>query len=427
MHQILMSAIKTRISYTNNPNLDLSVIIVNYNVKYFLEQCLFSVIKACINIQAEIFVVDNNSTDGSRQYLENKFPRVMFKWNLTNDGFAKANNSIIGESKGDHVLFLNPDTIVPEDCFEKCLHFFKTKNDCTALGVHMIDGSGKFLRESKRAFPTALNSFFRMAGLTHLFPASKLFSNYYLGHLNEKLNSEIDVIAGAFMMISRQMLVKLNGFDEDYFMYGEDIDLSYRIQKAGYKNYYFSDTSIIHFKGESTQKRSYHYIRTFYAAMKIFVDKHYQEKKKTAFFIKLSIEAGRLAATGNLFIKNLIRINPRIDKPEQVIVLAGQQQFDEILHLIKQASVPVVVNGRISVDKNDHGIAIGKQEDISLQIKKLKIDQLIFCERDLSFKIIIETTKQLATKTGFLFHANGSQSIVGSNSKNKNGFFIAKH
>ena len=406
--------------------MDLSVVIVNYNVKYFLEQCLCSVIKACTNINAEIFVVDNNSTDGSREYLEIKFPQVIFKWNSSNDGFAKANNSVIGEAMGAHVLFLNPDTIVPEDCFEKCLSFFKTNKECAALGIRMLDGSGKFLKESKRSFPSPATSFFKMTGLSSLFPSSKLFAKYYAGNLNERENNEVDVLAGAFMMVSKQILDQLKGFDEDYFMYGEDIDLSYRIQKAGFKNYYFADSSIIHFKGESTQKNSYQYIRTFYAAMKMFVAKHYTEKKKTALLMQVSIFLSRLIASANLFFKKMLMVKPGPPKPIQAAVVCGQQRFNEMIHLIKYSPVPLVVNGRIAVDKNDTGIAIGVLQNTERIIEKMVIDQLIFCEGELSYKDIIEKTEQLATKTEFLFHSKGSSSIVGSNNKNEKGFFIAK-
>lgn len=382
--------------------------------------------KACTNITAEIFVVDNNSTDGSKEYLQTKFPGAIFRWNLSNDGYAKANNSVLGEAKGSHILLLNPDTIVPEDSFEKCLAFFATNNNCAALGVHMLDGSGKFLKESKRSFPSPVTSFFKMTGFASLFPSSKLFARYYAGHLNEKENNEVDVLAGAFMMIRREALNKLNGFDGDYFMYGEDIDLSYRLQKAGYKNYYFAGTSIIHFKGESTQKDSYNHIRTFYEAMKMFVAKHYKEKKGMVFLMQVSIGFGMLFATVKLFFKKIISSKPSSSKPMQVMVIAGQQRFDEMIHLLKYSEVPLVINGRIAVDKVDNGISIGRSEDITDLVKKKAIDKLVFCEGEISYRSIIEMAVQLAAKTGFLFHSKGSGSIVGSDNKNSKGFFIAK-
>ena len=226
-------------------------------------------------MQAEIIVIDNNSTDNSLEYLTPKFPSVYFIANKENLGFAKACNQGLWEAKGKYILFLNPDTIVPEDCFEKCIAFFMSHPNAGALGVRMLDGSGKFLKESKRAFPSPMTSLYKLFGLSKLFPHSKIFSKYHLGHLGEKENNEVDVLAGAFMMVKKEVLDNVGSFDETFFMYGEDVDLSYRIQKAGYKNFYFAESSIIHFKGESTRKGTMNYVRMFYNAMSIFVRKHY--------------------------------------------------------------------------------------------------------------------------------------------------------
>lgn len=261
--------------FDGHTNMELSVIIVNYNVKHFLEQCLCSVRKAIESIPAELIVVDNNSSDGSLAYLEPKFPDVKFIANQENLGFGKASNQGLQLATGRYILFLNPDTIVPEDCFQQCLHFFETTPDAGAIGIKMIDGSGRFLKESKRAFPSPLTSLYKLFGLARLFPHSKTFSKYHLGYLDENKSNEVDVLAGAFMMIKKEVLDKVGSFDETFFMYGEDVDLSYRIQKAGYKNYYFAGSSIIHFKGESTRKGSMNYVRMFYNAMSIFVRKHY--------------------------------------------------------------------------------------------------------------------------------------------------------
>ena len=219
--------------------MQLSIIIVNYNVKHFLEQCLYSVQKACRGLKAEVIVVDNNSADNSIEFLSSGFPSVQFLINKENLGFARACNQGWQKAKGEYILFLNPDTIVPEDGFEKCLSFFQTHPDAGALGVKMLDGSGKFLKESKRSFPSPLTSLYKLFGLAKLFPRSRTFARYHLGHLDENKNNEVDVLAGAFMMIRREVLEKVGSFDETFFMYGEDIDLSYRIQQAGYKNYYF--------------------------------------------------------------------------------------------------------------------------------------------------------------------------------------------
>ncbi len=263
--------------------MELSVIIVNYNVKHFLEQCLFSVQAAIANMQAEVIVIDNNSTDNSLAYLAPKFTNTRFIANTTNVGFGKACNQGFYLAAGKYILFLNPDTIVPEDCFKQCIGFFESHPDAGAVGVKMLDGSGQFLKESKRAFPSPTTSLFKLFGLSRLFPHSATFSKYHLGHLDENENNEADVLAGAFMMIKKEVLDKIGCFDEDFFMYGEDVDLSYRIQKAGYKNYYFAGTSIIHFKGESTRKGSMNYVKMFYNAMSIFVRKHYGGSKASVF------------------------------------------------------------------------------------------------------------------------------------------------
>jgi GT2 family glycosyltransferase len=255
--------------------LQLSVIIVNYNVKHFLEQCLYSVQEATASITAEIIVVDNNSSDNSLPYLRPKFPAVQFIANAENTGFAKACNQGLAKARGQFILFLNPDTLVPEDCFTRCLAFFESHPDAGAVGIRMLDGSGRFLKESKRAFPSPLTSLYKLFGLSRLFPRSKTFSRYHLGHLNENENNEVDVLAGAFMMIRKEVLDRVGSFDETFFMYGEDVDLSYRVQKAGYRNYYLAAPPIIHFKGESTRKGSMNYVRMFYTAMSVFVRKHY--------------------------------------------------------------------------------------------------------------------------------------------------------
>ncbi|MEO8109987.1 MAG: glycosyltransferase family 2 protein [Ginsengibacter sp.] len=269
----------------------LSVIIVNYNVKYFLEQCLCSLLEAFKNIDGEIIVVDNNSSDGSRDFFKNKFPGTHFIWNEENEGFAKANNKALKMATGDYVLFLNPDTILPEDCLEKCISFIKANNDGVALGIQMLDGSGKFLKESKRAFPSPITSFYKLSGLTRLFPHSRAFAKYHLGYLNKNKNHEVDVLAGAFMVVPKKILNMVGSFDESFFMYGEDVDLSYRIQKAGYRNFYFAESCIIHFKGESTKKGSLNYVRMFYKAMSVFVQKHYGGTKASLFnfFIQTAI------------------------------------------------------------------------------------------------------------------------------------------
>ncbi|WP_018626797.1 glycosyltransferase family 2 protein [Niabella aurantiaca] len=254
----------------------LSIIIVSYNVKYFLEHCLRSVLHASEKISTEIIVVDNCSSDGSLEYLLPLFPQVSFIANKENAGFGKACNQGLARATGEFVLFLNPDTLIPEDCLKKTLAVFEQDPAVGALGIRMFNGQGLFLKESKRGFPSLSASFFKLSGIHRLFPGSRIFDRYYLGHLDAEQDQYAEVLAGAFMLIPRQVLEKTGSFDEAFFMYGEDIDLSYRIYKAGYKNYYLSAPPILHFKGESTAKNSLSYIKNFYTAMGIFVSKHHK-------------------------------------------------------------------------------------------------------------------------------------------------------
>ena len=220
--------------------MQLSIIIVSYNVKFFLEQCLHSVHKALLYLEGEVIVIDNHSPDNSIAYLKPLFPAVQFIENNENLGFAKANNRALTYAKGEYVLFLNPDTLVAENCFSLCLDFLKQNQQAGAVGVKMIDGMGRFLPESKRSFPSPLPSFYKLVGLATLFPQSSIFNQYALGNLNKNENQKVGVVAGAFFLVKKKVVDELNGFDVDFFMYGEDIDLSYRIQKAGYQNYYFA-------------------------------------------------------------------------------------------------------------------------------------------------------------------------------------------
>lgn len=261
----------------------ISVIIVNYNVEYFLEQCLYSVRRAMQGIAGEVFVVDNNSADGSNRMVRKKFPEVRLVENKENLGFSKANNQGIRMAKGEYILLLNPDTVVEDDTFSSIIRFMDDHPDAGALGVKMVDGAGNFLPESKRGLPTPGTAFYKMFGLSALFPRSKRFSKYHLGYLNENEIHEVEILAGAFMLLRKSVLDEIGLLDETFFMYGEDIDLSYRVIKAGYKNYYFPKTRIIHYKGESTKKSSVNYVLVFYNAMVIFARKHFTHKNARLF------------------------------------------------------------------------------------------------------------------------------------------------
>ena len=284
----------------------LSVVIVNYNVEHFLEQCLYSVRRAMQGIEGEVFVVDNNSVDGSLRMLAEKFPEVNVIANKDNVGFSKANNQAIRVATGEYVLLLNPDTVVEDDTFSKCLAFMDAHPDAGGLGVKMVDGKGNFLPESKRGLPTPAAAFYKMFGLAKLFPHSKRFAHYYMGHLSENETNEVEILAGAFMLMRRATLDQVGLLDETFFMYGEDIDLSYRITQGGCKNYYFPETRIIHYKGESTKKTSVNYVLVFYKAMEIFAKKHFGQKRAFwfSFFINLAIYfKAFLALVSQLFHK----------------------------------------------------------------------------------------------------------------------------
>lgn len=285
----------------------ISVIIVNYNVEYFLEQCLNSVRKALSTVHGQVFVVDNNSIDGSVEMVAKKFPEFTLIANKENLGFSKANNQAIHLSDADYVLLLNPDTVVEEDTFKKVVDFMDQHPDAGGLGVRMLDGKGKFLPESKRGLPTPAVAFYKIFGLSKIFPRSKRFGQYHLGHLSEFETNEIEILSGAFMLMRQDALDKVGLLDEAFFMYGEDIDLSYRILKGGYKNYYFPETRIIHYKGESTKKSSVNYVFVFYRAMIIFAEKHFSNKNARlfSFLINAAIYFRATLAISARFIKRI--------------------------------------------------------------------------------------------------------------------------
>lgn len=532
--------------------MELSIIIVNYNVKHFLEQCLYAVQKASKDIQAEIIVIDNNSSDNSISYLQPQFPGVCFKVNDENIGFAKACNQGLKLASGKYVLFLNPDTIIPEDCFEKAIAFLRSKPEAGALGIKMLDGSGRFLKESKRSFPSPLTSLFKLSGLSRLFPHSRLFSKYHLGHLDENKDHEIDVLAGAFMMIKKEVLDKTGGFDEIFFMYGEDVDLSYRIQKTNcdatggnYKNYYFSGSTIIHFKGESTRRGSMNYVRMFYNAMSIFVRKHYGGTKAGFFnfLIHLGIWIRAVMAGLGRFIRrlglplidaglillsfwviknswsNYIRPEVQYDNrllwiaipaftilylitayyaglydrwykrselvrstlvativllagysllPEHyrfsraiilfgailsfisigllrrvliqakvlasskengehanTLIIASAKEYEKAVQLMKAAGIEEKILGRVAVIESD-STAIGYWSRLDLLSQAVPFKEAVFCEGTLSFRSIIDSIERSAGKIKFKIHAAGSQSIVGSDSKDSSGEALSK-
>jgi GT2 family glycosyltransferase len=370
-----------------------SIIIVSYNVKYFLEQCLISVVKAIgewsiVNGEpgsVEVFVVDNHSTDRTVEYLSPLFPSVQFILNKENTGFSRANNQALPLAKGEYILYLNPDTIVPEDFFVKCISFLDKKPAVGAIGVQMIDGQGRFLKESKRGFPTLWASFTRLFGLTGLFPHSKRFAKYYLGHLDRSATHEVEALSGACLMVKKEVLDKTGGFDERFFMYAEDIDLSFRIHQLGYKNVYLADTTIIHFKGQSTTK-DHRYVKLFYRAMIQFVEKHYSNKQSRLYirFLKTGIRLREFFAFGSLALKETRR----------------------------QPDIP-----RLFLTGDDASIREVKALELSaIAIEEIpgKAQGLILCEgKEMPFAKLIETMK-LSPGRNYTIHAFGSSGVAGN-------------
>lgn len=394
----------------------LSVIIVNYNVKYFLELCLQAAYKAIENIEAEIIVVDNNSTDDSVTYIQHRFPQTTFINNTDNPGFGKANNQALAIAKGEYIIYLNPDTIVPEDCFTESISFLQKNKNAGAAGVQMIDGSGNFLPESKRAFPAPVTSFFKLSGLSAAFPKSKVFNKYALGYLSKDEHHKVDVLAGAFIISTKKILQSLGGFDEDFFMYGEDVDLSYRIQQLGYDNYYLAHPAIIHFKGESTGQDTMRYINNFYEAMNIFVRKHYGGAKKqiftgllnTAIFLRRSIKKLSYKVTSKQQQSHLANTN-------DIAIVYGQQQMQQAQNI-----------QRFILQKNKNANIILADDFIHLQrfLEDNTKPEIIFITGEISNKKMIAFVLQNNNKATYNFNVSNSAVIISSTNKTTTGNIV---
>ncbi|HRI19372.1 MAG TPA: glycosyltransferase family 2 protein [Panacibacter sp.] len=389
----------------------LSIIIVNYNVKFFLEQCLCSVKQAIEFIDAEVLVIDNCSTDNSINYLEKKFGWVKFIANKTNEGFAKANNTALKHCTGDYILFLNPDTILPESILQNCIQFFEQHPEAGAVGVRMLDGSGNFLPESKRAFPSPKVSFLKLCGLSDIFPKSKLFNKYALGFLPEREVHEVDVLCGAFFMTKRNILMQNGGFDEAFFMYGEDIDLSYRIQKAGDKIYYLGTETIIHFKGESARKGSLNYVRIFYQAMGVFVKKHYTGKN--VWLMNMLLHLGIYARAGlSLIAAPFSRIRKKL----------YDNAFDRGIPLFLAGDSESVTEAEAIIKKDRPGVVMKKTTDFDPSLIELKEPvEIVFCTGAVSYAKSIMFIGQLKPGNSFKWHGLHTGSIVGSMHKKFTG------
>lgn len=328
--------------------MDLSIIIVSYNVRYFLEQCLFSIYGSKGNFEYEVFVVDNASKDGSVNYIRNRFPHREYPTfhvieNVRNVGFGRANNQALERAKGKYVLFLNPDTLLTENTLADCLTFAESHEDLGALGVMMLQTNGLFANESRRGLPTPWTAFCKMSGLASLFPKSRIFGRYYMRYLDKEQPSEIEIVSGAFMLLKNDSLKRLGGFDEQFFMYGEDIDLSYRMLRGGMKNYYLP-TPMLHYKGESTQKSSFRYVHVFYGAMLIFFKKYYHHY---AAIFSIPIKMAILAKALMALMSGMFHQMKHFLHPEKEIKLGTQLYVGpngkQMRHLAQSYGIDVTV------------------------------------------------------------------------------------
>lgn len=338
----------------------LTVIIVNYRVKYLLEQTLRSVEQAMQGMASEVIVVDNLSGDDSIAFSRERHPQVTYIENQENVGFARANNQAIMQARGEFTLILNPDTIITPRCLTEGIEWMQTHPKCGAIGARMMDANGVFLPESKRAFPTPWVSFCKIFGLSKLFPRSPLFAKYHLRYLSDTEPQCIDILSGAYMLCRTSVLQQLGGFDEDFFMYGEDIDLSYRIVKAGYENW-FLPTPMIHYKGESTHKDSMRYVRVFYDAMLIFYRKHFPRFNVIFYpIVKLGVIVRAGMAMAKRLFKRLLPVSHKpaserwpwviiSDHPQDVAHRAGINHY--------QDTIPSTGNCNVLVDDGCHTCA----------------------------------------------------------------------
>ena len=308
--------------------MQLSVIILNYNVRYFLELCVLSVQKALETIDGEIIVVDNNSSDDSCLMMKQRFPNVKLIENKENSGFPKGNNIGVAQAKGEYICILNPDTVVAEDTFAKVLAFAERQKNLGIVGCKLIDGTGNFLPESKRGVPTPFVAFTKIFSL---YRFSNYFGKYYAQHLQENETGKVDVLVGAFMVMKRELYLEVGGFDEKCFMYSDDIDLSYMVLQKGKSNYYFHETTVIHYKGESTIKDGT-YMKRFQEAMNFFYKKHF----KVSVFFSLFMKTGILFFS---FIKMFQGKQKTRFLPEKYVLISNNETLREKLEFQLKSEV----------------------------------------------------------------------------------------
>lgn len=384
--------------------MQLSVIILNYNVRYFLELCVLSVQNAIQNLDAEIIVIDNNSSDDSCAMMKQRFPNIKLIQNKENSGFPKGNNIGVAAAKGEYICILNPDTVVADDTFEKILAFAKSKTDLGIVGCKLIDGTGNFLPESKRGIPTPWVAFTKIFGLYKFFPNSSLFNNYYAQHLNENQSGKVEILVGAFMVMKRELYTEIGGFDENCFMYSDDIDLSYMALQKGKSNYYFHDTTVIHYKGESTVKDGT-YMKRFQEAMNFFYKKHF----KVTFFFSLFMKIGILFFAFVKMFQGKVKPKP---SPEKYLFVSDSESIIEKLENKLQKNTE-----RILLENGNRVLSQSFSKNTNVEVL-LDTNYLNFKEAIAFF----ETNKNKS----FTFKLLPMQSnfIIGSNSSNDRGEVI---
>ncbi len=356
---------------------------------------------ATVNIKAEVFVVDNNSSDGCPQMVSQEFPQCKLIANKNNPGFAVANNQAIKQAAGKYILILNPDTIIAENTLIKIMEYMNLQPKMGGLGIRMLDGSGAFLPESKRGIPSPWVSFSKMSGLSGIFPHSKLFSEYHKGYLSEKKNNRVEILAGAFMCFRSDVLDEIGLLDEDFFMYGEDIDLSYRSIQAGYYNSYFSDSSIIHFKGETTVKDK-SYVNRFYKAMIQFAEKHFQ--RSYGLLLKLFIFLGVYLFKIVFFFKHSFLTTSEISEqePNRITLLNSYLPEEDLIKTIK---------ARFNLE-------------IIEDINQLTSGTLLFVINKMTFAQMIEVMDVFKDRFTYRFLDEDHKIIIGSDNKYTKGQVI---
>lgn len=388
--------------------MQLSVIILNYNVRFFLEQCVLSVQNALETIDGEIIVIDNNSSDDSFAMMKQRFPKVKLIQNNENIGFPKGNNIGVAQAQGEYICILNPDTVVAEDTFVKVLAFAQKQSDLGILGCKLIDGTGNFLPESKRGVPTPFVAFTKITGLYKLFPKSRTFGKYYAEYLNENQTGKVDILVGAFMFMKRDLYLEMGGFDEDCFMYSDDIDLSYRILKEGKSNYYFHETTVIHYKGESTIKDET-YMKRFQEAMNFFYKKHFRVSVLFSLFMKIGIVFFSLAKMfqGKSSRNFGIKMTPKL-----YLLYSANEKLVDKLRLVLQKKVLF------------HDLKTEKMV-ISSSVKSKISTEVILDNEFISFKECIAILESSRNKRfTFKIIPKNANFLIGSNNSNERGEII---